>query len=441
MRRVAAAARVRPPNKIQLVVGNSARTASPASISCEPRPGARQQAAEIEGRDRRVALVGRRGARQHPAAEHPASRVEIGGGRGFRCRRIAGRGGQHPLRRARQGVGAGGEPRIGGARLGDEAPHRFAAVARHLAHHQVDRLDAVGALVDRRDADVAQHLRGAGLLHEAHAAMHLDAERGAIHAAIRAPRLDDRGQQRDPRLGLRVAGHAEPVQRRARLQRQQPAGEGDGADLRQHPRHVRVSGDRTAALHPLRRIGLGERQRPRALRHALHADAQARRVHHGEHGVEAAIRLADQLRLGAVEQHDAGGRGVDAELALDAAAAQRVALPVRQHLRRGEERDAARPWRRVRQPREHEVQRVLRQVVLAPGDVDLLAVQPVAAVTRRLGAGADLRKVAARLRLGQAHGAGPLAGDEPRQPRLGLLRRRVALQRLDRAGGEQGAGG
>ena len=268
--------------------------------------------------------------------------------------------------------------------------------------------------------------------------MHLDAERGAIHAAIRTPRLDDRGQQRDPRLGLRVAGHAEPVQRRARLQRQQPAGEGDGADLRQHPGHVRVGGDGTAALDPLGRIGLGERQRPRALRHALHADAQARRVHHGEHGVEAAIRLADQLRLGAVEQHDAGGRGVDAELALDAAAAERVALPVRQHLRRGEERDAARPWRRVRQPREHEVQRVLRQVVLAPGDEDLLAVQPVAAVTRRLGAGADLGKVAARLRLGEAHGAGPLAGDEPRQPRLGLLRRRVALQRLDRAGGEQG---
>ena len=39
-----------------------------------------------------------------------------------------------------------------------------AAGERQLAHDEVDRLDAVGALVDRRDARIAQMLRGAGLL-------------------------------------------------------------------------------------------------------------------------------------------------------------------------------------------------------------------------------------------------------------------------------------
>ena len=63
-----------------------------------------------------------------------------------------------------------------------------------------------------------------------------------------------------------------------------------------------------AALQPLLRIGprvligdLGEAE-------SLNADAEPRAVHHREHRGKAAMRLADQPALGAVEGHHAGRR-------------------------------------------------------------------------------------------------------------------------------------
>ena len=94
------------------------------------------------------------------------------------------------------------------AELGQDRPHlgeqsRAASppVAAELAADQVGGLDAVGALVDRRDAGVAIVLGGAGLLDVAHAAMHLDAGRGDLDAEVGAPGLDHRGQQVGPALG------------------------------------------------------------------------------------------------------------------------------------------------------------------------------------------------------------------------------------------------
>ena len=48
-----------------------------------------------------------------------------------------------------------------------------------------------------------------------------------------------------------------------------------------------------------------------------HPHRQARGVHHGEHVRQALVRPADQLGARALEGHDAGGRGVDAELVLE----------------------------------------------------------------------------------------------------------------------------
>ena len=64
---------------------------------------------------------------------------------------------------------------------------------------------------------------------------------------------------------------------------------------------------------------------------------------------------------------------------------------------------------RVGQPREHQVHDLLGHVVLAGGDEDLGAGDPVAAVAVRLGARGQQAQVGARLRLGQAHRAAPLA--------------------------------
>jgi hypothetical protein len=48
------------------------------------------------------------------------------------------------------------------------------------------RLDAARAFADGRDARIAQVLRGAGLLDEAHAAMDLHAERRDVDGALGA---------------------------------------------------------------------------------------------------------------------------------------------------------------------------------------------------------------------------------------------------------------
>jgi hypothetical protein len=66
----------------------------------------------------------------------------------------------------------------------EQRPHRGAAIGGEFARHEVDRLDAVGALIDRGDARVAIMLGGAGLLDEAHAAMDLHAEIGHLVADV-----------------------------------------------------------------------------------------------------------------------------------------------------------------------------------------------------------------------------------------------------------------
>ncbi len=66
---------------------------------------------------------------------------------------------------------------------------RGALVARQLAADQIVGLNAGGSLVNRRDAGIAKKLRGARLLDEAHAAVHLNPERGDVHRILRAPAL------------------------------------------------------------------------------------------------------------------------------------------------------------------------------------------------------------------------------------------------------------
>ena len=84
---------------------------------------------------------------------------------------------------------------------GDLRPHRLAARERQLAGDEIDGLDAVGALVDRRDARIAQVLRRAGLLDIAHAAMDLHAEGRDLDADIGREGLGDRREQRGALVG------------------------------------------------------------------------------------------------------------------------------------------------------------------------------------------------------------------------------------------------
>jgi hypothetical protein len=81
---------------------------------------------------------------------------------------------------------------------------------------------------------------------------------------------------------------------------------------------------------------------------------------------------------------------------------------------------------------------VLGQVVLAIGDEDLLAIDPVVR-SRGRGARAHLGEIAAGLRLGQVHGAGPLAAHHLRQVELLLLRCTEVLDGFDGSLREHGA--
>ncbi len=123
-------------------------------------------------------------------------------------------------------------------------------------------------------------------------------------------------------------------------------------------------------------------------RHALQADRKPRLVHHGEHAGHAAVFLADEEAGRAApvaEHHGAGGRGVNAKLVLDGVGAHIVARAERtvridQELRDEEQRNALGAGRRIRQPRQHEVDDIVGEIVLAIGDEDLLSADAIAAV-------------------------------------------------------------
>ena len=233
-------------------------------------------------------------------------------------------------------------------------------------------------------------------------------------------------------------------------------GLGQRAHGQQHAPHVGMRDDRRrfgrrhaggAALPALACVG--ERQLRGAFgdADALQADREPGAVHHGEHGGHAGILFADDEAGGAAviaEDHGAGRRAVDAELVLDRMRAHVVAgaeraVGVEQEFGHQEQRNAARAGRRVGQPRQHEMDDVVGEVVLAVGDEDLLAGDAIAAVAGALGAGAQRADVGAGLRLGELHRPGPFAGDELFQ--IGALERvaAVGVERIDRAHGEHRA--
>jgi hypothetical protein len=111
---------------------------------------------------------------------------------------------------------------------------------------------------------------------------------------------------------------------------------------------------------------------------------------------------------------------VDAQLvfdrnAIDIVALARRAVGLEQELGHHEERDALDAFRRIRRPRQHEMDDVVRHVVLAVGDENLLTKDLVGAIAHRLGATAHGSQVGTGGRLGQVHRSGPFAGNEVRQ--------------------------
>ena len=207
-------------------------------------------------------------------------------------------------------------------------------------------------------------------------------------------------------------------------------------------RRAGLASDR-AALHALQRIAMRLLHGALGDGDAFEADVEAGVVHHGEHVFEAAIGLADQkadrAALFAIGHHRRGA-GVDAELVLDRGADDIVALAGRavgidQEFGDHEQRDALDAGRGVGQARQHEMDDVFGDVVLAPGDENLRAGDAVGvAVGNR--ARAHRRQIGARLRFRQVHGARPFAGGHFGQVERLLGVRAVMRDRRDRAHGE-----
>ena len=313
---------------------------------------------------------------------------------------------------------------------------RPAAVLGQLAADQVQRLDAVGPLVDHGDAGVAHELLHAPFADVAVAAEDLLGVGGMGVGQVGEHALDHRGQQADQVVGLLALllglGALGQVDHQAAPQGQRARTLVERAGVHQHAAHVRVDDDRVGG--PVRVFRPGQRAALDAvagvvggvlvghhrLAQALDAHAQAGGVHHHEHGAQALVRLAQQVAGGAVVVQHAGGIAVDAHLLLDGAARHAVAraqraVAVDQDLGHDEQRDALHPGRRVGQLGQHQMDDVLGHVVLAGGDEDLGAGDPVGVVVGGLGLGAHHPQVGAAVRLGQVHGARPFAGDHFRQ--------------------------
>ena len=98
---------------------------------------------------------------------------------------------------------------------------------------------------------------------------------------------------------------------------------------------------------------------------------------HGHAGIFFADQKAGRAAVVA-EDHGAGRRAMDAELVLDRMGANVVAraeraVGIEQEFRHQEQRNAARARRRIGQARQHEMDDVVGEIVLAVGDEDLLA--------------------------------------------------------------------
>ncbi len=170
----------------------------------------------------------------------------------------------------------------------------------------------------------------------------------------------------------------------------------------------------------------------------MQADAEPRAVHHDEHRLEPAVRLADHPTGRVFHVHHAGGVAVNAHLVLDRSALNgvaraHIAFGVGQELRHDEKRDALGSGRSVGKARQDQVHDVLTQVVLAGADEDLRPGDLEGAVLAGLGLRAQEPEVGSALRLGEAHRARPFAGDELGQEHALLLVGAVGVQRFVRS--------
>ena len=248
--------------------------------------------------------------------------------------------------------------------------------------------------------------------------------------------------------------------------RHRAAAFGQGSHRHQHALDVRVLNDGHAGvyravdrpgLHAVLGVGDSLLVGPVGDRDALHANREPGGIHHDEHVFQAPVLLADQethsarstahdvlCRRTVTELQHRRRRRLDPQLVLDADAVHVVALAdgavlADHELGHHEQADALDSFGGAGHPGQRQVHDVLRHVVLTVRDVDLGAEDAVACVRLRLGPRAHQRQIRTGLRLGEVHGAGPLAADQLFKERGVEFVRPRRQQCFDRAVGQQGA--
>ena len=154
------------------------------------------------------------------------------------------------------------------------------------------------------------------------AAEHLLRHHGVVEALVGKHTLDHRRHQAGVVIGrlaiLVVAGAMRDVRLDGRPQRQRTACLVERLHGHQRAADIGMNDDRIGLL--VRRLGAGKRPALEAVlgvedgvlisdlgdRKPLQADAEAGLVHHREHGLQAAVQLAEQGAFGLVIVHDAG---------------------------------------------------------------------------------------------------------------------------------------
>ena len=129
---------------------------------------------------------------------------------------------------------------------------------------------------------------------------------------------------------------------------------------------------------------------------------------------------------------------MNAHLVLDAAAEHIIAgaertIGIHQEFRHQKQRYPLGSGRRIGQARKNQMDDIVRKVMLAIGDENLLTENAVRAVIGPLGPRAQCSHIGTGLRFGEIHGSHPRAGDELWQIGVFQIIRRVGFKRLDGA--------
>ena len=137
---------------------------------------------------------------------------------------------------------------------------------------------------------------------------------------------------------------------------------------------------------------------------------------------------------------------MNAELVLEPGAEHIIALAQRsviadKEFRHQKQRDTACAGRSVRQSRQHQMDDIVGEIMLAIGDEDLLAVNPVGAVADRHGARLERIEIGTGLRLGEVHRPHPFAGYQLFEILCLELIGGMLVQRLDRTHGQDRSDG